>query len=61
MAENEKKSKKTTKSWEKYKINGDKLERTNQTCPKCGAGTFLASHKGRKTCGKCGYSIIEEK
>jgi len=28
----------------------------NKTCPKCGAGVFLAEHKDRRTCGKCGYS-----
>ncbi|MCF7871457.1 30S ribosomal protein S27ae [Candidatus Woesearchaeota archaeon] len=27
----------------------------NKTCPKCGPGVFLASHKDRATCGKCGY------
>jgi len=42
-------------AWSLYKVTGDKVERTNQSCPKCGAGTFLANHKNRKTCGKCGY------
>lgn len=42
-------------TWEQYKVSGDKLERSNPTCPKCGDGTFLALHKDRKTCGKCGY------
>ena len=27
----------------------------NKTCPKCGPGFFLAAHKDRTTCGKCGY------
>jgi ubiquitin-small subunit ribosomal protein S27Ae len=27
----------------------------NRSCPKCGAGYFLAEHKDRRTCGKCGY------
>lgn len=27
----------------------------NRSCPKCGAGTFLAEHKDRRTCGKCNY------
>jgi len=39
-----------------YEIKGDKLERKNRFCPKCGPGVFLAMHKDRKTCGKCGYS-----
>ncbi|MGE0793412.1 MAG: 30S ribosomal protein S27ae [Candidatus Woesearchaeota archaeon] len=39
-----------------YEVKGDKLERKNRFCPKCGPGVFLAMHKDRKTCGKCGYS-----
>jgi small subunit ribosomal protein S27Ae len=38
-----------------YKVQGDKLERINRTCPKCGAGVFMGNHKDRTTCGKCGY------
>ena len=50
------KSKKTeSKIWEKYTISGDKVERKNKFCPKCGPGFFLANHKNRATCGKCGY------
>ena len=50
------KSKKTeSKRWEKYVISGDSLERKNKFCPKCGPGFFLANHKNRLTCGKCGY------
>lgn len=26
-----------------------------KTCPKCGSGIRLASHKDRFACGKCGY------
>ncbi len=25
-------------------------------CPKCGKGVFLADHKNRISCGKCGYT-----
>ena len=28
----------------------------NKSCPKCGPGTFLANHKDRDACGKCGYT-----
>ncbi|MGM5483980.1 MAG: 30S ribosomal protein S27ae [Nanobdellota archaeon] len=38
-----------------YKVEGDKLTRNNDFCPKCGPGFFLANHKDRKVCGKCGY------
>jgi len=27
----------------------------NRSCPKCGDGFFLAEHKERRVCGKCGY------
>ncbi len=39
-----------------YEIKGDTLQRKTRFCPKCGPGVFLATHKDRKTCGKCGYS-----
>ena len=49
-----------SKKYEKYKINGDAIER-KKNCPKCGPGVFMAQHKGRSQCGKCGYTIFEEK
>jgi ubiquitin-small subunit ribosomal protein S27Ae len=39
-----------------YEVKGDALGRTHKPCPKCGAGTFLAEHKDRRSCGRCGYS-----
>lgn len=51
----EKKEKKAGK-WQNYKVSGDKLERLKRHCPKCGAGTFMAQHKDRVSCGTCGYS-----
>lgn len=44
-----------------YEKKGDKLERKNQFCPKCGPGYFLAAHKNRKTCGKCNYTEFSKK
>jgi small subunit ribosomal protein S27Ae len=38
-----------------YKIEGEKITRTKKFCPKCGAGIFMAEHKDRFACGKCGY------
>lgn len=39
-----------------YEVIGDTLKKKNKTCPKCGPGVFMASHKDRWTCGKCGYT-----
>ncbi|MBI4017530.1 MAG: 30S ribosomal protein S27ae [Candidatus Aenigmarchaeota archaeon] len=43
--------------WKKYKVVGGKAERP-VSCPRCGAGTFLAKHKDRVTCGRCKFSEI---
>ncbi|RME55438.1 30S ribosomal protein S27ae [Candidatus Woesearchaeota archaeon] len=48
-----------SKKYTKYSISGDKIER-KETCPKCGPGIFMAHHKGRKTCGSCGYTVFEK-
>lgn len=42
--------------WKAYQVSGSSLVRKKESCPRCGSGTFLAQHKNRKTCGKCGYS-----
>ncbi len=47
------KNKKPSKRWTKYKLEGDKLVRAKM-CPKC--SVFLAIHKDRAVCGKCGYT-----
>lgn len=39
-----------------YKVDGARLERLRTHCPKCGAGTFLARHADRVSCGRCGYT-----
>jgi len=38
----------------KYEMEGGKVKKN--TCPKCGEGVFLAEHKERLHCGKCGYT-----
>lgn len=43
-----------------YDISGG-LKRKNKACPKCGAGVFMAQHKNRVTCGKCGYTEFSTK
>jgi ubiquitin-small subunit ribosomal protein S27Ae len=49
-----KKQRKPSKSTRKadYYQNGQK---TKRECPKCGLGVFMAEHKDRFHCGKCGF------
>ena len=44
-----------------YKVEGGKLVLEKQHCPKCGPGTFLAKHKDRVSCGRCGYTEFLKK
>jgi ubiquitin-small subunit ribosomal protein S27Ae len=62
MAEGKKKkiNKKSSERWKKYKIQGDKIERSAKFCPRCGPGVFLAKHKNRLFCGKCRYTSFEK-
>ena len=56
MAKKEAAAKKEETKRELYKVEGDTVVRTRQACPKCGPGVFLAQHKDRLSCGKCGYT-----
>ncbi len=49
------KEKKVQKKHEAYEVEGDTLKRKSRMCPKCGPGIFMAEHKDRYSCGKCGY------
>ena len=44
------------KKIEFFKVEGDKIIRNRKHCPKCGPGVFIAEHKDRFSCGKCGYT-----
>ena len=44
-----------------YTISGEKVERKNRNCPKCGPGMFLGVHKNRVTCGNCHYTEFSSK
>ena len=44
-----------------YEVKDGKLTRKGKSCPRCGQGTWLAEHKGRSYCGKCGYTEFEKK
>lgn len=50
------KNKVASPKYKAYKIEGDKATLAYKQCPKCGPGVFMANHKDRKTCGKCGYT-----
>jgi len=47
--------------WKLYEKKGDKLERKNKSCPKCGQGFFMAQHESRLYCGGCGYTEFQKK
>jgi small subunit ribosomal protein S27Ae len=44
-----------------YEVQDGKLVRKREPCPKCGPGVFLAQHKDRVSCGKCGYTEFTRK
>lgn len=53
--------KKTTQKWKYYEVKGDKVERKKKFCPRCGPGVFMAEHKDRWSCGRCGYTEWKRK
>jgi len=67
MADNKKekggkeKKGKSLQVYKSYQVSGDKLQRKNRNCPKCGPGVFLAEHKDRVSCGKCHYMEMKRK
>ena len=50
-----KKNKPTSKKYNKYKIEGDKISK-ERTCPRCGPGVFVMKTNNRIYCGKCRYT-----
>jgi len=52
---------KSLQRWKLYTVSGEKMERKNKFCPKCGPDSFLAQHKDRLTCGKCKYVEFKKK
>jgi len=43
-----------------YKVEDDKISKTRKGCSRCGKGTFMAQHKDRNTCGKCGLTEFNQ-
>lgn len=58
MAKKKVKQKRPSKRYALYQISGDKVERKNKSCPKCGPGIFLGKHNNRLVCGKCHYTVF---
>jgi small subunit ribosomal protein S27Ae len=56
----ETKEKKIAKS-RQYDVSSGVLRRKGKFCPKCGAGVFMAAHKDRYACGKCGFAESNKK
>ncbi len=44
-----------------YALAGERLQRKNKFCPKCGSGTYMAQHANRAVCGKCQYAEFGKK
>ncbi len=59
MAKKKVKNKTPSQKYKKYSVENNKVTR-KQSCPKCGPGIFLAEHKDRKTCGKCGFTTFNK-
>lgn len=60
-ADKGKKKKSAKGRWQFYGVSGDKLERKNKYCPKCGPASFLAGHENRLTCGRCKYTEFRKR
>ncbi len=61
MAKKQKKPRKPMQVWKVYEVKDGSLTRKTQACPKCGPGVFLAKHKDRSNCGRCGYTEMHKK
>ena len=57
----EKVPKRKSNKWKAFDASGDSVSRKLKSCPKCGDGVYLANHKDRMTCGKCGYTEFNRK
>ncbi|HDZ35982.1 MAG TPA: 30S ribosomal protein S27ae [Thermococcus sp.] len=53
--------KKTSQKWKLYEVKDGKVKRKGKFCPRCGPGVFMAEHKDRWSCGRCGYTEWKRK
>lgn len=57
----EHKNKPTSKKFSKYKVEGDKVSKDAQFCPRCGPGVFVMKAKDRIYCGRCHFTEFTKK
>ena len=53
------KKKAKSEKWKFYQVGDEGIKRTKKSCPRCGPGIYLAEHKDRMSCGKCGYTEFQ--
>lgn len=51
----------SVKKRDAYELKDGSITRKKPVCPKCGPGVFMATHKDRVSCGKCGYTEFNKK
>jgi small subunit ribosomal protein S27Ae len=61
MADGKGKSKGEVSVYKYYTIQGDKVTKNKRECQRCGKGAFMAEHKDRYTCGRCGFTEFTHK
>ncbi|HZD81498.1 MAG TPA: 30S ribosomal protein S27ae [Nitrososphaeraceae archaeon] len=61
MADKKSTSKGEVSVYKFYTVKDDKITRSKRDCPRCGKGVFMAEHKDRHTCGKCGFTEFAHK
>ena len=44
-----------------YQVENNKVKIMRRECPRCGRGVFMAQHKDRLSCGKCGFTEFSHK
>ncbi len=57
----DKKKKSESQIYSFYDVSKEKVTRKKKDCPRCGKGVFMAEHKNRNTCGKCGFTEFKQK
>lgn len=56
----EKKKTISTKKSSYFSVESGSVKKERKSCPKCGPGVFMAQHKNRSHCGKCGFAEFKQ-